>query len=290
MFSVVTTLSLLFACSPAHAQPPLWLGMQKPPRVTAGLIAYHDFRAGGTSRLVADTSKSKLGGTLELQGKGLTRTKEQGLLVTEQGSAARSKSPATALIKRLKATNQFTVEALITNDNLEQAGPARIVTLSKDTGSRNFTLGQSEDRFAVRLRTTGSDDQGLPEQTTGHKTALPKRQHVLVTFGSGVLRLYINGRAHIVDGRSGDLSNWGDDHHFVVGNENTMDRQWLGQVELVAVYDRALSPDEVRQNVEALGDEELLKSLAEAALDRVTLGQHTRPHEHKERDGENDSK
>ena len=38
---------------------------------------------------------------------------------------------------------------------------------------------------------------------------------------------------------------------FAVGNEIDLMRPWLGVMHLVAVYDRALAPDEVAQNFAA---------------------------------------
>lgn len=55
----------------------------------------------------------------------------------------------------------FTLEVLCSAGDLSQDGPARIVSYSRDTGSRNFTLGQSNDRLVMRLRTTETDPNGI---------------------------------------------------------------------------------------------------------------------------------
>ena len=39
-----------------------------------------------------------------------------------------------------------------------------------------------------------------------------------------------------------------EEYRLAVGNELTLDRDWLGQLHLVAVFDRALTEDEVEQN------------------------------------------
>jgi len=56
----------------------------------------------------------------------------------------------------------LTIEAWIKPANSTQAGPARIVTLSKDTGGRNFTLGQKAGVYEVRFRTTTTSANGEP--------------------------------------------------------------------------------------------------------------------------------
>lgn len=61
----------------------------------------------------------------------------------------------------------FTLEAWITPARETQGGPARIVTLSQDHGTRNFTFGQEQDAFEVRLRTTTTSANGLPAVRVG---------------------------------------------------------------------------------------------------------------------------
>jgi VanZ family protein len=47
---------------------------------------------------------------------------------------------------------------------------------------------------------------------------------------------------------SPNFSNWDKDYSFLLGNEATLDRPWLGKMFLVAVYDRALNPNEILTN------------------------------------------
>jgi hypothetical protein len=48
--------------------------------------------------------------------------------------------------------------------------------------------------------------------------------------------------------RMGGLSQWDDTYRIIVANEATNDRTWLGELHLIAVYDRALDAGEVEQN------------------------------------------
>ena len=59
------------------------------------------------------------------------------------------------------------MEAWVTPAQEVQSGPARIVTLSQDHVNRNFTLGQEEDAYELRLRTTETSDNGLPSLIAG---------------------------------------------------------------------------------------------------------------------------
>ena len=46
--------------------------------------------------------------------------------------------------------------------------------------------------------------------------------------------------------RLNNLKNWDEGFHLLIGNEETLDRPWEGEVFLVAIYDRALRLSEIR--------------------------------------------
>lgn len=53
------------------------------------------------------------------------------------------------------------MKAVITTSDLEQSGPARIVTFSNNHLNRNFTLGQHEEEFVFCLRIPKTGLNGL---------------------------------------------------------------------------------------------------------------------------------
>jgi hypothetical protein len=73
-----------------------------------------------------------------------------------------SPGSATKLADAVRRSNALTVEVWITPANATQAGPARIVTLSRDAANRDFTLGQKGGAYEVRLRTTTTSFNGEP--------------------------------------------------------------------------------------------------------------------------------
>ena len=64
----------------------------------------------------------------------------------------------------------------------------------------------------------------------------------------GAERFYINGMESARGARKGDFSPWKTSYQFVLANERSGDRPWLGKYHLVAVYDRALAPEEVARS------------------------------------------
>lgn len=155
---------------------------------------------------------------------------------------------AKSLIQAVKAAQEFSLEVWLTAASATQQGPARIVTLSLDSGQRNVTLGQLENSFDVRLRTSRTDSNGLPSTRTATGTVTTAKTHVVVTFQQGVVRVFVNGKLSVEQNVGGDLSNWSDDFRLGIGDEIGSGRVWRGDVHLAAIYQRALGAEEVARN------------------------------------------
>ena len=145
-------------------------------------------------------------------------------------------------------SNEISIEAWIKPLNLTQTGPARIITFSKDGGERNFTLGQQNNKYIIRLSTTNTDINGEPSlSSTGIATT--ELTHIVYTRSSdGQTKIYINGTENIAGNIGGDFSTWNSSFSFGLANEFTTDRNWLGTYYLAAVYNKALNPVEVQHN------------------------------------------
>ncbi len=226
-------------------------------RVTDGLVVLYEFdeRAG---EVVKD--KSGVGDPLNLtisDMNGVAWLEGGGLFVWGEGVAIRTDEAATKIIEALQASNALTIEAVVTPQNTTQAGPARVVSLSRDSGVRNFTLGQTREQYILRLRTSETDLQGMPEIMTDEGAVQAKRQHVVVTY-DGAYQVFVNvgifvdGELKGLGPRPGDFATWDDSFRFILANEDSLDRQWRGKIELVAIYGRALSAEEVQRNFAAL--------------------------------------
>ncbi|MEJ6559460.1 MAG: hypothetical protein QNK61_12320, partial [Akkermansiaceae bacterium] len=83
-------------------------------------------------------------------------------LALKKATLLRSKQPPRQLTAALKKSNALTLSAWITPAKIDQSGPARIFTISKDSVNRNLTLGQDGNKISVRLRTSGTSANGLP--------------------------------------------------------------------------------------------------------------------------------
>jgi hypothetical protein len=219
-------------------------------RTIDGLLALYDFglAAGATVRDVSGVEPA-----LDLQivnAKAVKRSK--GSLEIRGNTMIRSIKVPTKIIKTVKGTGQLTVEVWVRPANLKQEGPARIVTISKDTSNRNFTLGQDGHNYDLRLRTSKTSRNGMPSMPAPAKSVTTKLSHLAYSRErSGKARFFINGKQVAEKNVSGDLKNWDGSYRLCLGNEFSNDRAWKGSYHLVAVYGRALSPQEVKKSFEA---------------------------------------
>ena len=219
-------------------------------RVNDGLVALYTFESGRGDTI---KDRSQTGQKLDLR---IEKPKAvhwgDSSLTVRSATKIQSAGPARKIIDGIKQTGELTVEVWITPKNTTQQGPARVVSISADSGKRNLTLGQERDRYQFRLRTTSTSVNGIPETNSGAKTASSKLTHVAYTRSSGgQAMLFVNGKRSAQKKVAGKLSNWDRSFPLVLANERTGDRPWLGEIHLVAIYQRALNSKQVTQNFRA---------------------------------------
>ncbi|MFT5477709.1 MAG: PKD repeat protein, partial [Planctomycetota bacterium] len=217
-------------------------------RALNGLVLYYPFDdASGT--LVTDQSGFGAASDLVIDDPAAVTWIDGGGLSIDSATRLATALPASKVRTALQASGELTLEVWARPANAVQSGPARIVAYSEDgyPNGGNLILGQSS-AFESRLRTTSTNQYGLPGLSSGNGSAGTELTHVLLTRSSlGLSKLHINGALVASNSIGGDLSNWADSV-FVVANEPPGDRPWLGEMHLVAVYDRALSDAEIQQN------------------------------------------
>ena len=162
----------------------------------------------------------------------------------------------------IQDTGEYAIEAWVIPSNVSQQD-RNIVSYSGGDATRNFTLGQTLYNYESFNRIdTPSPGQanGAPMLTTGDsglEIAQASLQHVVVNYQPFSGRsVYVNGQlvpgltdpAGTSTSISGDL--WDDGLAFVLGGEigGSPTRAWAGQVKMVAIHNRALTPAQILQN------------------------------------------
>ncbi len=167
-----------------------------------------------------------------------------------------STSDSQKLSDFIKASGEYSIEAWVVPANVNQEGPARIISYSAGVDERNFTLGQTLYSYNFLNRSSNTDANGEPglSSADADEDLQASEQHVVITYDP------VNGRSIFVNGvftddldgqQPGNLNDWDETFAFVLGNEVTNDYPWQGKLRLVAVHNRALTLTQIQKNFEA---------------------------------------
>jgi hypothetical protein len=215
-------------------------------RADANVVALFKFDEGAGTTTV-DTSGVGTPMTLEIT----NMEWADGGLKNVTGKAQANATDSRKLFDMIGPAGQFSVEAWIAPANITQDGPARIVTYSSGTGTRNFMMGQAVADYRFRNKSAAANVNGDPALDAAAPDVAAALQHVVMTFDPAVGRkLYVNGQVSATETAPTTLA-WTNDQTFVIGNETTNDRPWQGTFQLVAIHKKALSAAEVQQNFNA---------------------------------------
>lgn len=209
-----------------------------------GLLALYVFDE-GKGDVVHDTSGFGDPMDLTIADPGAVSWIPGGGLAVNESTVIAADVPATKIIDAVRETRELTVVAWVKHGNNTQTGPARIVTISVDTGPRNFMLGQEVAGYQVRLRT--SNTALKPEKDkriiVPDGVVTDKVSKLVYAFDAdGDSTLYLDGKEIGSVNIGGDFSTWDDTYTLGLANEHTGDRSWLGEMYLVVIYNKAYTP------------------------------------------------
>jgi hypothetical protein len=211
-------------------------------RVHAGLLAYYPFTDGAGS-VVREAAGAIAGSPPDLY---IGQVNNKKVIAT-------AKASSNPIVERLKATGAFTLELWATPGDIsgDAQRAARLVTISADNSTRDVTIQQGElstaapNFYIARARkNTAKEDMTV---TSGAGSAKLNRQHIIYTFDKARAILYIDGVAVSVTAAA-DLSSWDSSYQLVVASEPDGSRAWRGTIHMLAIYERALTAEEVTTN------------------------------------------
>ncbi|MBN1783171.1 VanZ family protein [bacterium] len=187
----------LYNHAPAPAEAKRWFETAGDPagiaiRKRAGAIALYDFAEGAGDTL---HDRSGILPLIRMIGDSVCWLEGGGVL--SHGGIFRSLDPVNKITEAVQNSGAFAVEVLCSPGNLDQAGPARIVSLSANTQVRNFALAQQGRQVHLRFRSAlggwnGSDVNLRADHVLNDTDPV----HLIATFDHGVEQLYVNGRRH----------------------------------------------------------------------------------------------
>lgn len=150
------------------------------------------------------------------------------------------------------ASGAVTLELWVTPADVVQGVPVAGAIFSLSSGPANCSvrITQVGGLFlgcAKTAATMRGPELGIPSAPDSAKDTL---QHLALVVGVGTRALYVDGVPHPATD-IGPLAGWVENFRISIGDEIAGGGPWLGRIWFAAVYDRALTDVEVRQNRDA---------------------------------------
>lgn len=234
------------------------LSLAEAARCKNGLIAYYNFSL-NSDTIVHDLSRFSnpldllITDTLSINWTNNSRFE------IINNTVIRSREPAAKIVNACKKTNEITLECWIKPTLTDYSSDATIISLSQDPENTGVSMMQtdycfSEDRnyrYLFGLSTKSTESSGKPYLTTDENDIITLH-HVAYTRNSqGEEKLFLNGEMVANSVKPLGFDNWKESYHLYLGNESTMEKPWIGMYYLMAIYDIALSTDQILQNYQA---------------------------------------
>ena len=171
-----------------------------------------------------------------------------------EGGAMYASDTARCITERCRTTGEWSLEATLTTANAFQGRPGRprrIIGCNRDGGPDfSFSLDQEAGNLSVALTLQDGNNAPKAERALLGPVTAEQPQHVVVSYASGTLRGWLNGKLTVEKDMSGRLpwrnSTFTEGLHF--GGREPMGTLWRGKIEGVAIYCRALSAADAQGN------------------------------------------
>ena len=226
-------------------------------RHTQNQVALWEFKT-GSGTIAYDSSGIEPVMDLSLSGD-VSWVGGYGLKFNASGSNGRAQATfqsSEKLMNTIRSRGEYAIEAWVIPANVVQMGK-NIISYSGSTTSRNFTIAQNEYNYQFYHRATTSNNNGDPvlETAAGDEDLQASLQHIVMNYDPvNGRRIYVNGVfTDDVDANDvgGALTNWDSTNAFILGNELGQSNGWKGTIRMVAVHNRALTPEQIQQNFKA---------------------------------------
>lgn len=141
-----------------------------------------------------------------------------------------------------------TMEAWIrpaSGDQGTVAEPVFAAGLSGNIGQRNIALLQGGTKWVAVVRNSAANIDGTPQIIASVDVVANTMSHVVITADATRRALYVNNAATNA-GTPSAVSAWDATYPMVLFDEYQHARQWTGRLALLAIFNRALTTDEIQ--------------------------------------------
>ena len=222
-------------------------------RYDTGVIAKWQFKE-GAGAVADDTSGVDPALNLTLAGD-TSWVGGWGVRFGPNGGEARGGAASRKLYDLIKTGGAYSVELWAAPANVTQED-AFMASYSGGTAARNFTMAQRAYQYEMFARSSATDANGAPALLTNDadRDAQASLQHVVLTYDPvNGRRVYVNGNftGDMDAEKGGTVGNWDDTFIFLLGNETSGNRKWQGTIRFAAVFNKALTQEQIQQNFAA---------------------------------------
>jgi len=218
-------------------------------RYDANVIAKYEFKeTGGVARDTSNVAPAMDLTLFDAPGQPGSVTWAGGWGLTFTGGRAQAQTgPSSKLQQSIGLTGEYSIEMWAAPANVVQDNARRLISYAGNAMNRNFSVGQS----LYNYNALGSAGAALSTPDAA-RSAQASLQHVVVTFSSSTgRRIYVNGVfTGAVDSVGASLGQWSDNYALSLGNEvgGGANTGWSGTLRMVAIHNRVLTLDQIKQN------------------------------------------
>ena len=219
-----------------EVEPPRW------PSDARGLVFV--WQTGDSPNLLFDEELQAETAVI-LNPRGLARLDSHFALLPQGGSFVADDSSLHRIRNGCQRTNELSIE--LTVRPLADSRRNGVLLTTAGKGWSNFRLSEAEGRLHLEIRNGGKGPEGLARIDL-MKMPPQGPSHVVVSFSSGSLSAYLNGkRVYFTESIHGGFFHWRA-RPLVVGSDWNGSGAWIGGLEGLAIYNRVLDSEEVWEN------------------------------------------
>lgn len=161
--------------------------------------------------------------------------KEDGIIYSEQLSPR--------LYKRLISTKDFTIETILQPTGTFTQELSFILACGAVGKQNNFALAQRHNHLIVFLKTTDNPvGQNVHTIEARNIFGHGGQKHIVTTWNDGSVKIFVDGSLVKNSAIPGTFSNWDSGARIFVGNDDSGEHSWEGNIYRIAVYERTPAP------------------------------------------------
>lgn len=232
------------------------LSVAETKRVKEGLIAYYNF-VYNPDYIVYDISNYQEPLNLKIKNPASVTWNDRNRLEVLSNTSLVSAIPANKIVTAINKTGEISMECWIKPFEPDPVADSRVISLSLNDSNIGFALDQNYSstnnekslNYSIRVQTESTNQSGYPKLIQANEIPNLNLQHLVYTRDTtGNEKLYINGKKTNEGFRPSNFSSWSNNFYLRLGNESDLVHPWKGIYYTVAVFNRALSENEILKN------------------------------------------